>query len=192
MSEDEARAAVEALVGRDDVFAESQDGERYRVTVERVEGGAMTVLAPRMKVGSMDTLTLRFPHGSQIWQAAYGFGSADYHSDELARVELELRAIEPVASGERAERTAQHALGKLRVIEAKHVLPRNEYPVTVEDTSESGLRFSCDFDVAVGDDFTVTVNLDEGLPMHVRAIAVEVEPAAFGRKVVRAKIEFPS
>ena len=39
MSEDEARGAVEALVGRDDVFAESQDGERYRVTVERVEGG---------------------------------------------------------------------------------------------------------------------------------------------------------
>jgi hypothetical protein len=186
VSEDEARAAVETLVGRDDVFAESQDGERYRVTVERVEGGQMTVLAPRMKVGSMDTLTLRFPHGSQIWQAAYGFGSADYHSDELARVELELRAIEPVSTGERAERTAQHALGKLRV------MPRNEYPVTVEDTSETGLRFSCDFDVAVGDDSTITVNLDEGLPMHVRATAVEVEPAAFGRKVVRAKIEFPS
>jgi hypothetical protein len=191
VSDDEARAAVEALVGRDDVYAEDQDGERYRVSVERVEGGAMTLLAPRMKVGSMDTLTLRFPHQHQIWQAAYGFGSAEYHSDELARVELELRAIEPVSSGDRAERTPQHALGKLRVIEAKHVLPRNEYPITVEDTSDTGLRFSCDFDVAVGDVFTLTVNLQEGLPLHVRASAVEVEPAAFGRKVVRARIEIP-
>jgi hypothetical protein len=191
VSDEEAREAVEALVGRDEVYAENQDGDRYRVSVERVGAGTMTLLAPRMKVGSMDTLTLRFPHQHHIWQAAYGFGSAEYHTDELARVELELRAIEPVSGGDRADRTPQHALGKLRVIEAKHVLPRNEYPITVEDTSETGLRFSCDFDVAVGDVFTLTVNLPEGLPLHVRAAAVEVEPAAFGRKVVRARIEIP-
>ena len=191
MSEDEARDAVEALVGRDDVTAENQDGERYPVTVERVEVGGIVLLAPRMKVGAMDTLTLRFPHHNQIWLAAYGFGSAEYHSDDLARVELELRAIEPVATGERAERTAHHALGKLRIIDAEHVLPRNEYPITIEDTSDSGLRFSCDFDIAIGDAFTVTANLDGDLPMHVRAVAVQIEPAAFGRKLVRARIQIP-
>ncbi len=74
------------------------------------------------------------------------------------------------------------------MIDAQHVLPRNEYTVTVEDTSETGVRFSCDFDVALDDVFTITANLEHGILLHVRARAVAVEPGPFGRKVVRARI----
>ena len=78
-------------------------------------------------------------------------------------------------------------------------VPRCEAPVPVETTVTTATFTALQpkdtthqFTNVWQHDFTVTVNLDEGLPMHVRAIAVEVEPAAFGRKVVRAKIEFPS
>ncbi len=192
MSDDEGRAAVDSLAGREDVTAENQDGDHYLVSVQSVDGAGVTILAPRMKVGAMDTLKLRFPHSNRIWVAAFGFGSAEYHSDELALVQLELRAVEEVAIGGRAERHAHHALGKLRIIEAEHVLPRNEFPVTVEDTSDTGLRFSCDFDIAPGDTFTITADLDDGNYIHVRAVAVGIEPGAFGRKLVRARIEVPS
>jgi hypothetical protein len=191
VSEDETRDAVASLAGREAVSAENQDGESYDVAVVGVEGGIVSVLAPRMKVGAIDTLSLRFPHDGRIWVAAFGFGSAEYHSDALALVQLELRAVEEVAATNRAARTPQHALGKLRVIDAQHVLARNEYPVTVEDTSDTGLRFSCDFDIEVGDIFTITVNLADDMPRHVRAVAVAVEPAAFGRSLVRARVQAP-
>jgi hypothetical protein len=191
VSADPARDAIDSLPGREEVPAENQDGDRYNVAVQSVAGGVISVLAPRMKVGAIESLALRFQHDGEIWLAACSFAAAEYHSDELALVQLELRAVEAVAVGERAPRTTHHALGKLRIIQAKHVLPRNEYPITVEDTSETGLRFICDFDIAVDDTFTVTANLEESLTLHIRARAVAIEPAAFGRSMVRARIDYP-
>ncbi len=96
VSLDESREALESLRGRAEVSAETQDGDGYKVAVQDVGPSTVTVLAPRMKVGTMETLTLRFPYSNRIWTAAFDFASADYHSDELAAVELELRAVEEV------------------------------------------------------------------------------------------------
>jgi hypothetical protein len=188
VSADESREALESLRGRSEISAESQDGDRYKVAMQDLEGSTVTVLAPRMKVGTLDSLTLRFPYSNRIWTAAFDFVSAEYHSDDLAAVELELRAVEEIETSTRADRVEHHAPGKVRIIDAKHVLPRNEYAVIVEDTSETGVRFSCDFDVALDDAFTITANLEHGILLHVRARAVAVEAGPFGRKIVRARI----
>ena len=189
MVDSEGRAALAALTGRQGVIAITQDGEQFTVGVENLDGDQLVVLAPRMKVGGIESLVLRFSVEDHTWEGTFGFGSAEYHSDELARVALWLRSIEPLGEGVRAERTAVHADGKLRVIDARRVLARNEYPVTVEDISASGLRFSCDFEISENDVFTVTAPLPDGAALHVRATAIRVEPAPFGRRTVRARIE---
>ncbi len=189
MSESEPRAALEALPGREGVLAVTQDGEEFHVKADGLDGDVLTVLAPRLKVGGIDTLTLRFSVSDRTWQAQFEFLDAEFHSHELAAVRLALRSIEPLGQGTRAPRMSAKAEGKLRVIEARNVLARNEYPVSVEDVSASGLRFTCDFDVQPGDVFTVSVDLEERPSLHSRAVAVSVEPAPFGRKLVRARID---
>jgi PilZ domain len=189
VAESEGREALAALAGRQGVIAITQDGEQFTVSVEQLEGDQLVILAPRLKVGGIESLVLHFSVEDHTWEGTFGFGSADFHSDELARVSLWLRSIEPLGEGVRAERTAVHADGKLRVIDARRVLARNEYPVTVEDVSATGLRFTCDFEISENDVFTVTAPLPDGSALHVRATAIRVEPAPFGRTMVRARIE---
>jgi hypothetical protein len=189
VSEPETRAALEALPGRDGLIASTQDGDEFHVTGVALAGDVLTVLAPRMKVGGIDTLTLRFSVSDSTWTAAFEFLEAEFHSHELATVRLALRAIEPLGAGTRATRVPAKAEGKLRIIEARNVMARNEFPVSVEDVSASGLRFTCDFDVETGDVFTISVDLEGRTSLHSRCVAVAVEPAAFGRKLVRAKID---
>jgi hypothetical protein len=191
MASDPAQAAVAALVGRSGVIAVTQEGDEFHVAVTGQEDGRLTVLAPRMKVGGIDVLTLRFSVDDHTWQAQLVYEAAEYHSQELARVRLRVQSVEPYAGGRRARRDPVHTEGTLRVIEARHVLPRNVYPVRVEDVSSSGLRFTCEYDAAPGDVFAVTVVLADRPSMHVRATAVAVEPAPFGRRLVRARIDQP-
>jgi PilZ domain len=189
VADSEGRAALASLAGRRGIIAVTQDGEQFTVSVEELDGDQLTILAPRMKVGGIESLVLRFSVEDHTWEGTFGFGSADYHSDELARVALWLRSIEPLGEGVRAERTAVHTEGKLRVIDARRVLARNEYPVTLEDVSATGLRFTADFEISESDVFTVTAPLPDGTALHVRATAIRVEPAPFGRSMVRARID---
>jgi hypothetical protein len=189
VAESEGLAALASLTGRRGIIAITQDGEQFTVAVEGLDGEQLTILAPRMKVGGIESLVLRFSVEDHTWEGTFGFGSADYHSDEQARVVLWLRSIEPLGEGVRAERTAVHTEGKLRVIDARRVLARNEYTVTLEDVSATGLRFTCDFEVSESDVFTITAPLPDGTALHVRATAIRVEPAPFGRSMVRARID---
>jgi hypothetical protein len=191
MASDPALAAIAALVGRTGVIAVTQDGDEFHVTVAAREPDTVTVLAPRMKVGGIDLLTLRFSVDDRTWQAELVYEAAEYHSPELARVRLRVQSVGPYASGRRAPRDPVHAEGTLRVIKARNVLARNVYPARVEDVSSTGVRFTCDYDVAPGDVFTVAVALTDRPSLHVRATAVAVEPAAFGRRLVRARIDAP-
>jgi hypothetical protein len=186
-----ADPALAALVGRTGVIAVTQDGDEFHVTVSELADGRAILLTPRMKVGGIDLLTLRFSVEDHTFEAQLVYESAEYHSPELARVALRVQSVAPYGSGQRARRDSVHAEGTLRVIEARNVLARNVYPVLVEDLSASGLRFTCDFEVAQGDVFTVTAALPERPSVHVRATAVAVEPAPYGRRLVRARIERP-
>jgi PilZ domain len=186
-----AAAALASLVGRSGVIAITQDGAEFHVTVSALEGDRLTVLAPRMRVGGIDTLELRFSVADRTWRATLGFEEAEYHSHEMAAVALRLRSMEPLGSGVRAQRERVHAEGTLRVIEARNVLARNVYTVTVEDVSATGLRFTCDFDVAQGDVFTITIGFEDRPSMHVRATVSSVEQGPFGRRRVRAQIQAP-
>ena len=171
------------------MIAITQDGEQFTVGVENLDGDQLVVLAPRMKVGGIESLVLRF--------SVDGPHLGGHVRLRLGRVPLRrvgaggalAALIEPLGEGVRAERTAVHADGKLRVIDARRVLARNEYPVTVEDISATGLRFNCDFEISENDVFTVTAPLADGAALHVRATAIRVEPAPFGRRTVRARIE---
>jgi hypothetical protein len=183
--------ALASLVGRNGVIALTQDGTEFRVAVTNQAGDTLTVLAPRMSVGGIDTLELRFSVDDHTWHAVYDFESAEYHSHELGAVTLRLKSVEPFGTGVRAAREEVYADGTLRVIEGRNVLSRNTYPITVEDISATGLRFTCDFEIAVDDVFTLSVAFQDRASLHVRARAAGVEPAPFGRKLVRARIEAP-
>ncbi len=187
-----AAAALASLVGRTGVIAVTQEGKEFHVAVSESDGDRLTVLAPRLSVGGIDTLELRFSVDDRTWQARLEYVSADYHSHELAAVALRVRSVERFGTGVRAPREEVHAEGSLRVIEARNVLARNSYPVTVEDVSDTGLRFTCDFDIAQDDQFTITVDFDDRPAMHVRARAAAVEQAPFGRRRVRAQIQHPT
>jgi hypothetical protein len=192
VSADEAAAhALGSLVGRNGVIAITQEGNEFRVAVIRQAGDVLEVLAPRMSVGGIDTLELRFSVDDATWHAVYDFESAEYHSHELGAVTLRLKSVEPFGSGVRAAREPVHAEGTLRIIEGRNVLARNTYPVTVEDVSDTGLRFTCDFEIAVGDVFTLSVAFQDRASLHVRARAAGIEAGPFGRKLVRAQIEAP-
>ena len=192
MHDPAAAAALASLVGRTGVIAVTQEGKEFHVAVSEIDGDRVTVLAPRLSVGGIETLELRFSVDDRTWKGGLEFESADYHTHELAAVVLRVRSVERFGTGVRAPREEVHAEGTLRVIDARNVLARNSYAVTVEDVSDTGLRFTCDFDVAQGDQFTVTVDFDDRPAMHVRARAAAVEQAPFGRRRVRARIEHPT
>jgi hypothetical protein len=191
MDDSAAAHALASLVGRTGVIAVTQEGKQYHVAVTNQQGDTLTVLVPRLSVGGIDTLELHFSVDDRTWEAEFDYESAEYHSHELGAVTLRLKTIEPLGTGLRATREQVHAEGTLRMIEGRNVLARNTYPITVEDVSATGLRFTCDFDIAEGDVFTVSVAFQDRASLHVRARAASIEPGPFGRALVRAQIEAP-
>lgn len=191
MDDAAAASALASLVGRTGVIGITQEGKQFHVAVTNQQGDTVTVLIPRLSVGGIDTLELRFSVDDRTWDAVFDFESAEYHSHELGEVTLRLKSIEPLGSGLRAPREEVHAEGTLRMIDGRNVLARNTYPITVEDISATGLRFTCDFEIAERDVFTVSVAFQDRASLHVRARAASVEPGPFGRMLVRAQIEAP-
>ena len=181
------RAALAALAGLPSVVGVSQEGVELRLEPRDLDGDHLTVLAPRLGLVGVETLTVRFVVDSAPWRIAFELRQATYHSFDQALARLRMRSAERGEVERISRREPVRAPGRLEVLQARNVIPGNEYAITIEERSVSGLRFTCEWDVSEGDTFRISAMV-EGARYAVRATAVNVTRGPFGRRVVGARV----
>ena len=184
----QARAALRALAGKSGVPATSQDGSELPLSVTGVEGAQLRCLAPRLKLFGVQRLTVRWAVETRPWKALFELDEAEFHSDDEAAIVLSLVSIEAAGAGRGAARASVRAPGTLRADQCQNAVPGNEYPVRIDDVSETGLQLSSEFELMANDRFTVSFDAG-GRRMKLGAVAVAVRPGTYGRFVVGAKID---
>lgn len=185
--DEEAAQALQSLIGKGSVRAVSQDGDEISCQIQQVEGDTVRVLLPRLKMAGIDTLTLRFAIDGAPWKVSSELAEAEYHSFEEALGVLHVTGAERDGAGRVSPRVGVHAAGTMKAIQCQYAVPGNEYPVRVDDISETGIQFSADLRVEPGDQFSVSAPV-AGTPMRVEAQAVTVKQGAYGRCSVGARI----
>jgi hypothetical protein len=181
-----AALALASLPGRTGVQATSQEGATFDCDPIQLDGELLRAYVPRLKLGGVQRLTLRFAVGSQPWRAEFELEQAEYHSFEQAIAELRLVEIERDGAGRQSARVTLRAAGVMTAIFCKNAVDGNEYDVIVSDVSETGVQFSTEFQVEPRDQFSLVTRLD-GRRLRLGAEAVKVSQAAYGRYNVGAK-----
>ena len=185
---DEAAAqALSSLPGRVGVQATSQEGATLPCDPFELEGDLLRAYVPRLQLGGVQRLMLRFAVGSQPWRGDFELEQAGYHSFDQAIAELRLISIERDGAGRQSARVKVRAAGVITAIFCQNAVDGNEYDVIVEDVSETGLQFSTEFKVEPRDQFSLVVRVD-GQRLRMGAQAVKVSSGAYGRYTVGAKI----
>ncbi len=185
---DEAAALVLAsLPGRTGVQATSQEGTTLLCDPFQLDGEVLRAYVPRLQLAGVQRLTLRFAVGGNPWRAEFELEQAEYYSFEQAIAELRLLTIERDGAGRQKARARVRAAGVMTAILCQNAVDGNEYDVTVEDVSETGVQFSTEFQVEPRDQFSLTMRAD-GERFRMVATAVNVSEAAYGRHTVGAKI----
>jgi PilZ domain len=184
--DDRAALALASLPGRTGVKATSQEGATFDCDPFQLDGELLRAYVPRLKLGGVQQLTLRFAVGSQPWRATFELEQAEYHSFEQAIAELRLIEIERDGPGRQAARVTLRAAGVITAIFCQNAVDGNEYDVIVADVSETGVQFSTEFQLEPRDQFSLVTRLD-GRRLRIEAQAVQVSPAAYGRYTVGAK-----
>ena len=115
--EDGAALALASLPGRTGVKATSQEGATFDCDPFKLDGDLLRAYVPRLKLGGVQQLTLRFAVGSQPWRAQFELEQAEYHSFEQAIAELRLIEIERDGPGRQSSRVTlrECTLGVCRV-----------------------------------------------------------------------------
>jgi hypothetical protein len=185
--EEGAALALASLPGRTGVQATSQEGATIACNPFQLDGELLRAYVPRLQLGGVQRLTLRFAVGSQPWRAEFDLEQAEYHSFEQAIAELRLIEIERDGGGRQSARVALRAAGVMTAIFCKNAVDGNEYDVIVADVSETGVQFSTEFQVEPRDQFSLDTRLD-GRRLRVEAEAVQVSQGAYARYTVGAKL----
>ena len=182
-----AAQALSSLPGRVGVQATSQEGATLPCEPFELEGDLLRAYVPRLQLGGVQQLTLRFAVGGQPWRGEFELEQAEYHSFEQAIAQLRLISIERDGAGRQSARATVRAAGVITAIFCQNAVDGNEYDVIVEDVSETGVQFSTEFKVEPRDQFSLVVRVD-GQRMRIGAEAVKVSSGAYGRHTVGAKI----
>jgi hypothetical protein len=185
--EGEAKRALASLPGRKGVPATSQDGTQLPCDPFQLDGEVLRVYLPRLQMGGIDQLTLRFAVANQPWRARFELSEAEYHSFEQAIGVLTLLEIEQDGAGRQSARSQLRTPGVLTAIFCQNAVDGNEYDVRIDDISETGVQLSTELRVEAGDEFGLATNL-EGRRMRIEAKAVKVSSGAYGRFTVGARI----
>lgn len=185
--EGQAKQALASLPGRTGVPATSQDGTQIACDPFRLDGEVLRAYLPRLQMGGVERLTLRFAVGNQPWRAEFELAEAEYHSFEQAIGVLTLLEIEQDGAGRQSARAQLGAPGVLKAIFCQNAVDGNEYDVRVDDISETGVQLSTELQVAPGDEFALTTTL-EGRRLQIEAKAVKATVGAYGRYSVGARI----
>jgi hypothetical protein len=182
-----AERAMASLPGRTGVSATSQDGKQLLCDPFQLDGTVLRAYLPRLQMGGVEQLTLRFAVGDQPWAARFELAEAEYHSFEQAIGALALVEISEDGAGRQAARVEVHIPAVMTAIFCQYAVEGNEYDVRVDDLSETGVQFSIELQMAAGDEFALTLTLEERR-ITIQAKAVKADTGAYGRTVVGARI----
>ena len=181
-----AARALASLPGRT-VPATSQHGKQLLCDPFELDGLMLRAYLPRLQMGGVEQLTLRFAVGDQPWTARFELTSAEYHSFEQAIGVLALVEISEDGAGRQAARVEVHIPAVMTAIFCQYAVEGNEYDVRVDDLSETGVQLSIELQMVAGDEFALTFTLEER-NITIQAKAVKAETGAYGRTVVGARI----
>jgi len=181
-----AARALASLPGRT-VPATSQDGKQLLCDPFELDGLMLRAYLPRLQMGGVEQLTLRFAVGDQPWAARFELAEAEYHSFEQAIGVLALVEISEDGAGRQAARVEVHIPAVMTAIFCQYAVEGNEYDVRVDDLSETGVQLSIELQMVAGDEFALTFTLEER-NITIQAKAVKAETGAYGRTVVGARI----
>ena len=182
-----ARDAVAALIGLSSVSATTQDGAELRIDPQSVDGFVIRALVPRLSLVGVQTVKLRWSVAGKPWVADAALDDAEFHSTEQALAVFRVESAEPADLGREAARAELHAAGVLRAVYCVNAVPGNEYPVRVEDASETGVRITSEFAVTSNDELVLEFEI-RGRRLHLEAQAVAVREDAGGTCVTGARI----
>jgi hypothetical protein len=182
-----ARDAVAALIGLSSVSATTQDGAELRIDPQSVDGFVIRALVPRLSLFGVQTVKLRWSVAGKPWVADAALDDAEFHSTEQALAVFRVEAAEPADLGREAARAELHAPGVLRAVHCVNAVSGNEYPVRIDDASETGVRISSEFAVTRNDEFELEFEV-RGRRLHLEAQAVAVRADAGGTCVTGARI----
>lgn len=182
-----AARAMASLPGRTGVPATSQDGKQLLCDPFQLDGLILRAYLPRLQMGGVEQLTLRFAVGEQPWAARFELTEAEYHSFEQAIGVLALVEISEDGGGRQAARVELHIPAVMTAIFCQYAVEGNEYDVRVDDLSETGVQFSIELQMAAGDEFALTFTLEER-KITIQAKAVKADMGAYGRTVVAARL----
>jgi len=187
MSSGAAGNALASLPGRKGVAATSQEGTQLSCDPFQLDGDVLRVYLPRLQMGGVDELTLRFAVGAQPWRARFQLTEAEYHSFEQAIGVLQLIEIEEDGAGRQAARVELHEAAVLTAIFCQNAVDGNEYEVRVDDISETGIQLTAELQVERNDEFAVSLTLG-GRRTRIEAKAANVSEGSYGRYTVGARI----
>ena len=105
-------------------------------------GTRLVATADRMRIGDRGLLTARV-HGDDLrpWVVGFEVESAEYHTDELARVTLRARSIRLDPRQRQADRTAMGGHARLIAYSCQNVVDGDVVEGSIVDVSDNGVAF---------------------------------------------------
>ena len=155
--EEGADLALASLPGRKGVQATSQEGTTLPCDPFQLDGEVLRAYVPRLQLAGVQTADAAIRGRRAPWRAEFELEQAEYHSFEQAIAELRLLVIERDGAGRQKARARVRAAGVMTAIFCQNAVDGNEYDVTVEDMSETGVQFSTEFQVEPRDQFSLTM-----------------------------------
>jgi hypothetical protein len=180
--------AVSALFASPVQELEVEGGGNIDVTVQSVEGTRVRATAPRLKVARGMTVIGRLvAEDGRPWAVSLAIESAEFHSEQLAAVELHAVRVGLDSTRRETVRLPTGGVAWLTAVNCQHVVDRDRVDGTMTDLSKSGVGFATSRTLRVGDRlmFHGRFFKDE-VDAEVRVASVR-EASAPGRLIVGAR-----
>lgn len=133
--------AVEKL-GSYPAIAVQTDGRELELAPLAHEGTRLTVTADRLKVGTCERMVARV-HGDDLrpWLIGFDVESAEFHSAQLAKLELRARSIKLDDRYRQADRTSLGGHARLVALNCQDVVDGDVVEGSIVDVSDNGVAF---------------------------------------------------
>ena len=147
-----AAEAMSLLFNKPDVELELDGGGILRVRLVTLDGEQVSATAPRLQVATGMTLVGRVigPDG-RAWSVNLVVEDAGYHSHDLAIVQMHSRSVGVDESRRVAQRVPIGGVAWLEAVNCQDVVDRDRVDGTLEDLSRTGVAFTTNRLLRVGD-----------------------------------------
>ena len=179
--------AVSALFAAPSQELEVEGGGRLSLYAQTTSGTRVRATAPRLKVAQGMTLIGRLvADDGRPWAVSLLVEKADFHSEELASVELRAVRIGLDSTRREAVRVPAGGVAWLTAVNCQHVVDGDRVDGTMTDLSRNGVGFATNRTLRRGDRLTFHGRFfKDEVDAEVRVASVR--DAASGRVIVGAR-----